>query len=82
MGNPMGIGMSVTAGIVSALNRNLHDTLFDSYIQTDAAINFGDSGGPLIDSNGDGVGLASFIVRFLLDPAIPSPDGSASPCRT
>jgi len=57
IGNPLGLGMSVSAGIVSALNRNLHDTPFDSYIQTDAAINFGNSGGPLIDKDGDVVGI-------------------------
>jgi serine protease Do len=57
IGNPLGLGMSVSAGIVSALNRNLHDTPFDSYIQTDAAINYGNSGGPLIDRNGSVVGL-------------------------
>jgi serine protease Do len=57
MGDPLGLGMSVSAGIVSALNRNLHDSPFDSYIQTDAAINYGNSGGPLIDRNGDVVGI-------------------------
>ena len=57
IGNPLGLGLSVSAGIVSALNRNLHDTPFDSYIQTDAAINFGNSGGPLIDRNGSVVGI-------------------------
>jgi serine protease Do len=57
MGNPLGLGMSVSAGIVSALNRDLHDSPLDSYIQTDAAINYGNSGGPLIDSNGDVVGI-------------------------
>ncbi len=57
IGNPLGLGMSVSAGIVSALNRNLHDTPFDSYIQTDAAINYGNSGGPLIDRDGSVVGL-------------------------
>jgi serine protease Do len=57
IGNPLGIGMSVSAGIVSALNRNLQDTPFDSYIQTDAAINYGNSGGPLIDQNGDVAGI-------------------------
>ena len=57
IGNPLGLGMSVSAGIVSALNRNLHDTPFDSYIQTDAAINYGNSGGPLVDRNGDVVGV-------------------------
>jgi serine protease Do len=53
IGNPLGIGMSVSAGIVSALNRDIQDTPFDHYIQTDAAINHGNSGGPLIDANGD-----------------------------
>jgi serine protease Do len=57
MGNPLGLGMSVSAGIISALNRNLHDSPFDDYIQTDADINFGNSGGPLVDSNGDVVGI-------------------------
>ena len=97
IGNPLGLGTSVSAGIVSALNRNLHDTPFDSYIQTDADINYGNSGGPLVDRNGDvagidtalynpdanggfiGIGfaipsnLASFAVRFLLNPEHPKP---------
>ena len=63
IGNPLGLGMSVSAGIVSALNRNLHDTPFDSYIQTDAAINYGNSGGPLIDSNGSVVGLDTALYK-------------------
>jgi serine protease Do len=57
IGNPLGLGMSVSAGIVSALNRNIEDTPFDSYIQTDAAINHGNSGGPMVDLNGDVVGV-------------------------
>jgi serine protease Do len=57
IGNPWGIGLSVSAGIASALNRDLQDSPFDSYIQTDAAINHGNSGGPLIDGNGDVVGV-------------------------
>ena len=57
IGNPLGIGMSVSAGIVSALNRDIQDTPFDQYIQTDAAINHGNSGGPLVDVNGDVVGV-------------------------
>jgi serine protease Do len=57
IGNPLGLGMSVSAGIVSALNRNLQDSPFDSYIQTDAAINYGNSGGPLIDRDGEVVGM-------------------------
>jgi serine protease Do len=57
IGNPLGIGMSVSAGIVSALNRDIQDTPFDQYIQTDAAINHGNSGGPLVDTDGDVVGV-------------------------
>ena len=57
IGNPLGIGISVSAGIVSALNRDIQDTPFDQYIQTDAAINHGNSGGPLIDADGDVVGV-------------------------
>jgi S1-C subfamily serine protease len=47
IGNPLGFGMSVSAGIISAMNRDVQDTPFDNYIQTDAAINRGNSGGPL-----------------------------------
>ena len=57
IGNPLGLGLSVSAGIVSALNRNIEDTPFDNYIQTDAAINHGNSGGPMVDLNGDVVGV-------------------------
>jgi serine protease Do len=57
IGNPLGIGMSVSAGIVSALNRDLQDTPFDNYIQTDAAINHGNSGGPLVNTAGEVVGI-------------------------
>jgi serine protease Do len=57
IGNPLGFGMSVSAGIISALNRDIEDTPFDDYIQTDAAINHGNSGGPLVDLNGDVVGV-------------------------
>jgi S1-C subfamily serine protease len=57
IGNPLGIGMSVAAGIVSALNRDIQDTPFDSYIQTDAALNHGNSGGPMVGSDGTVVGV-------------------------
>jgi serine protease Do len=57
IGNPLGLGMSASAGIVSGLNRDLQDSPFDSYIQTDAGINHGNSGGPLIDRNGDVIGI-------------------------
>jgi serine protease Do len=57
IGNALGWGTSVSAGIVSGLNRNLMDTPFDNYIQTDAAINHGNSGGPLINQDGKVVGI-------------------------
>jgi serine protease Do len=61
IGNPLGLGMSVSVGIVSALNRDLQDTPFDSYIQTDAALNHGNSGGPLIDQDGAVVGVDTYL---------------------
>ncbi len=61
IGNPLGVGMSVSAGIVSALNRNIMDTPYDDYIQTDAAINHGNSGGPLVDPVGRVVGMDTAI---------------------
>jgi serine protease Do len=57
IGNPLGFGMSVSAGIVSALHRDIQDTPFDDYIQTDAAINHGNSGGPLLNLDGKVVGV-------------------------
>jgi serine protease Do len=57
IGNPLGLGMSVSAGIVSALNRDIEDTPYDNYIQTDSAINHGNSGGPMVDLNGEVVGV-------------------------
>ena len=63
IGNALDIGISVSAGIVSGLNRNLEDSPFDSYIQTDAAINHGNSGGPLIDGNGDVVGVNTALAN-------------------
>jgi serine protease Do len=57
IGNPLGLGGSVTRGIISALNRNISDTPFDDYIQTDAAINHGNSGGPLFNERGEVVGM-------------------------
>lgn len=57
IGNPLGLGMSVSAGIISALNRDIQDTPFDNYIQTDSAINHGNSGGPMIDTAGEVIGV-------------------------
>ncbi|MES2898701.1 MAG: trypsin-like peptidase domain-containing protein [Pseudomonadota bacterium] len=62
IGNPFGVGQTVTMGIVSALGRNnLHINHFENFIQTDAAINFGNSGGALIDTNGNLLGINSAI---------------------
>lgn len=62
MGNPLGVGLSVTAGIVSALNRNLMDTPYDDFIQTDAPINHGNSGGPLFDLKGEVIGINTALI--------------------
>ena len=61
MGNPLGQGFSVSAGIVSARNRELSGT-YDDYIQTDAAINRGNSGGPLFNLDGDVIGVNTAIL--------------------
>ncbi|MEJ7806402.1 MAG: trypsin-like peptidase domain-containing protein, partial [Telluria sp.] len=62
IGNPFGVGQTVTMGIISALGRNnLHINHFENFIQTDAAINFGNSGGALIDSDGNLLGINSAI---------------------
>jgi serine protease Do len=63
IGNPLGFGMSVSAGIVSALNRDVQDTPFDNYIQTDAAINRGNSGGPLVNLDGKVVGVDTALIN-------------------
>jgi serine protease Do len=62
IGNPLGIGLSVSSGIVSALNRNIMDTPYDDFIQTDAAINHGNSGGPLFNRSGEVIGVDTAIV--------------------
>ena len=60
-GNPFGIGLSVSSGIVSALNRDIMDSPYDDFIQTDAPINHGNSGGPLFDMQGNVIGVDSDI---------------------
>jgi serine protease Do len=67
IGNPLGLSESVTQGIVSALNRDIRDTPFDDYIQTDAAINHGNSGGPLFNVHGEVIGMNTALI---------APDGS------
>jgi serine protease Do len=61
VGNPFGLGGTVTSGIVSALDRDIHSGPYDSFIQTDAAINKGNSGGPLFNTGGDVVGMNTAI---------------------
>jgi serine protease DegQ len=62
IGNPFGVGQTVTMGIISAVGRNnLHINQFEDFIQTDAAINFGNSGGALIDTRGNLIGINSAI---------------------
>lgn len=68
MGSPFGLGGTVTAGIVSAKNRDIHSGPYDAYIQTDAAINRGNSGGPLFNTEGKVIGV---------NTAIFSPDGGS-----
>ena len=61
IGNPLGIGMSVSTGIVSALNRNIMASPYDNFIQTDASINHGNSGGPLFNMKGEVIGIDTAI---------------------
>jgi serine protease Do len=61
IGDPFGIGSSVTAGIVSARNRDINAGPYDDFIQTDAPINRGNSGGPLFDMDGNVIGINSQI---------------------
>jgi serine protease Do len=61
VGNPFGLGQSVTAGIVSARGRTLEDDPYIDFLQTDAAINFGNSGGPLLSGDGTVIGVTSTI---------------------
>lgn len=61
IGNPLGYVHSVTVGVVSFMGRKLFDRSLDDYIQTDAAINFGNSGGPLINARGEVIGINSAI---------------------
>src|SRR5260221_4336095 len=62
IGNPFSLGGSVTAGIVSARNRDISQGPYDNYIQTDASINRGNSGGPLFNLDGDVVGVNTLII--------------------
>ena len=62
IGNPFGLGGTVTVGIVSARDRDINSGPYDDFIQTDAAINRGNSGGPLFDMNGKVIGINTAII--------------------
>jgi Do/DeqQ family serine protease len=62
IGNPFGIGRTVTMGIVSALGRQLNKSVYEDFIQTDAAINQGNSGGALVNAFGELVGINSEVL--------------------
>jgi S1-C subfamily serine protease len=75
IGNPLGYVHSVTVGVVSFIGRKLFDASLDDYIQTDAAINFGNSGGPLINARGEVIGINCRDQRA-------GREHRASPCRS
>ena len=62
IGNPFGLGGTVTSGIISARNRDINLTRYDDFIQTDASINVGNSGGPLFDLDGKVIGINTAII--------------------
>ena len=62
IGNPFGLGGTVTAGIISARNRSIGLSRYEDFIQTDASINQGNSGGPLFDMNGNVIGINTAIL--------------------
>ena len=80
IGNPFGLGGTVTTGIISARNREIGLSRYEDYIQTDASINVGNSGGPLFNLNGDVIGINTAILgsgSIGIGFAIPSNSASA-----
>jgi serine protease Do len=82
IGNPLGLSGSISVGVVSALNRNLRSTVIDDFIQTDASINHGNSGGPLFNLRGEVVGVNWALISDTsgsvgLGLAIPAVDAAA-----
>jgi serine protease Do len=78
IGNPLGYEHTVTVGVVSYLGRKLFDMSLDNYIQTDAAINFGNSGGPLINARGEVIGINAAISSRASNIGFAVPIGSAA----
>ena len=76
IGNPLGYVHSVTVGVVSFIGRKLFDPSLDDYIQTDAAINFGNSGGPLINARGEVIGINAAISSRASNIGFAVPDQS------
>ncbi|MDR0466205.1 MAG: Do family serine endopeptidase, partial [Deltaproteobacteria bacterium] len=78
IGNPFGLDHTVTAGILSAKGRNIHSGPFDNFLQTDASINPGNSGGPLINMQGEVVGINTAIIASGQGIGFAIPSGMAS----
>jgi len=79
IGNALGLSQSVTMGIVSATGRGLDVATFEEFIQTDAAINVGNSGGALINTRGELVGINTAVISFAGDQTMPEGLGFAIP---
>ena len=62
IGNALGLGTAVSAGVVSALDKNIDASPYDDYIQTDASINHGNSGGPLVNAAGEVIGMDTALI--------------------
>lgn len=61
IGNPLGVGRSLSTGVVSGVNRDINETMYDHFIQTDAALNHGNSGGPMFNLKGEVIAVNSAL---------------------